>query len=228
MLLRRVLREGIRVAVATAGTAAVVAAAAWPQGAAAVSTFEDAARFDAAASTTFAFNGTPGTVPGDVGNVQWVVEGASGDDDWFLPLTTEPATFPGYGSLFIANVRGYPLIDTFSDIGLRFPTPEEGVGVVLGQLGTRFDATSLSISVLTGSGELFELDYDLSAPGSPSFLGFTDPTGIAEVRWRGGDTGYFGIDDLTVGSVIPQVPEPATALLVGLGLAGMGAVGRRR
>lgn len=223
MRLRRMLTQGTRVALA----AALLATLAVPLGAAAVSTFSDPARFDASASTTFPFNGEAGTVPGDAGNVEWVIEGASGDADWFLPLVTEPATFPGPGSRFVGNTRGFPLIDTYSDIGLRFPTPEEGVGVVLVQLGTAFDAEMLSISVLTGGGELFEIDYALPEPGSPAFLGFTDPTGIAEVRWRGGNAGYFGIDDLTVGEVVPQIPEPATAALLALGLAALGAVGRR-
>jgi len=221
-------RTGTGIAFVAAATVVLLGGLALPRGAEAVSTFTDAARFDTAASTSFPFNGPPGTVPGNAGNVQWVIEGAAGDEDWLLPLVTEPATFPGLGSRFVGNIRAFPLIHEYSDIGLRFPTAEEGVGVVLGQLGTSFDATALSISVLTGGGELYEFDYDLSAPGSPSFLGFTDPTGIAEVRWRAGNAGYFGIDDLTVGSVIPQIPEPSAALLLGLGLAGLRAAGRRR
>jgi hypothetical protein len=63
------------------------------------------------------------------------------------------------------------------------------------------------------------------------FFGITAPERIRSIHFglaggtRADTAGSFGIDDLTIGS---EVPEPATLLLFGVGLAGVGARRMRR
>ena len=53
-----------------------------------------------------------------------------------------------------------------------------------------------------------------------------DPGGVARIRFNHlfAPNFVFIVDDLTTGII----PEPATGLLVGLGLAGLGALRKRR
>lgn len=57
-----------------------------------------------------------------------------------------------------------------------------------------------------------------------------DFAGVAKSINFGGTANQVGFDDITFGSSTPgnQVPEPATLALVGLALAGMAAIRRRR
>lgn len=70
-------------------------------------------------------------------------------------------------------------------------------------------------------------DFNLSGPGDPPIELSVSSEGIRSVAFFGGTPGFSHsvfYDNLTV----TLVPEPSTALLLGLGLAGLAACGRQR
>ena len=77
--------------------------------------------------------------------------------------------------------------------------------------GTRLGTTSL-----TGAGTGFDAEFSLSFTGGSAWV--ADGSG-GNNQWREYDVGLGGVS---------PVPEPSSIALVGLGLAGMGVVGRRR
>lgn len=86
----------------------------------------------------------------------------------------------------------------------------------------------LSVVVTAGSDAVFNLAMPASI-NTYNFVGFTSDTAITKVVLNSDsqDISVFDISRFQVGSIAP-VPEPAAALMFGIGLALMGAIGRRR
>jgi PEP-CTERM motif len=191
-------------------------------GASALMTFDDPGLFEAGGVfLDFETTGTSGAA-----GVTFVTQGNATTTDWYAPNRTQPMAFQSLaGSWYLGNIEGFPQTSRFSDIKVMFGNSVDAAGAMIGQLGSAIDAQTLSISVLTGDNQTFIVDFSLGDPGSPAFLGFSDPSGIKEIRWRGGDSGFFGIDNFRAGTI---VPEPGTAGLLGLGLALLARRSRRR
>lgn len=93
----------------------------------------------------------------------------------------------------------------------------------------------VSIDVLLGTATTFTADNGSSVivPGIVGTFSFPSGwTGITSVVWDADSpifNGYMGIDNLVFNPThATSVPEPASLLLLGSGLLGMAAVGKRR
>jgi PEP-CTERM motif len=113
--------------------------------------------------------------------------------------------------------------------------------------------TSIGISSGTSGLDIFGFDGDGACSGAygtiPGCAGATDPSGYAPagVTFSGvnssftsgtvnfspgvapGGSQWFSLEEaLTVSTIVPSVPEPSYLAMLGLGLAGIGALARRR
>ena len=82
--------------------------------------------------------------------------------------------------------------------------------------GTDFAAfaptDTFDVTVVGGSGTLLLEDV-----AAPDFFGFQDPMGLTSVTFQNLIGSNYSLDDVTT-----AIPEPSTALLLGLGLLGLG------
>ena len=110
-----------------------------------------------------------------------------------------------------------------SAIDLRFDDPQTRVGAfVTGDAGT-----TITIEAYDADGVLLESATVASVPVADwgwNFLGLERAEGIARVVFRGHD---FGLDNLAFEGPLAPIPEPSTAALVALGVAGLCALRHR-
>lgn len=109
----------------------------------------------------------------------------------------------------------------FSDLAIVFSSPQPAVGAYAGKI-TNFlnkSPSSLQVSAFDASNNLLDsttLELNPVPGGTPiSFVGFSEPAGISRIEWSGGNGGFFGVDNVTYGTA---VPEPTSLTIVGLGM----------
>jgi len=120
-----------------------------------------------------------------------------------------------YGNLFSST-------DHYSDLAITFSSPQQAVGAYAGKVHNFLNknASSLRVSVFDASNNLLDTTTLALNPvigGQPiSFVGFYEPAGISRIEWAGGDTGFFGVDNVTYGTT---APEPTSLTIAGVGIA---------
>jgi hypothetical protein len=150
------------------------------------------------------------TVPG----MTYAFGGMTGEPDWFdgdAPgFHMSPFGGPFFGQQVMANLVSL----TFSDLAVAFSPPVEAFGAYAGAIPSAPTLPSvLNVRAFDSHGTLVSSAIvAISQPGTPAaFYGLSYRPGIARVEWRGGNMGFFGIDNLTFGrscAVTEGVPVP--------------------
>jgi hypothetical protein len=108
-----------------------------------------------------------------------------------------------------------------------FATPTNSFGTFLTGLQTVFsDTTDLQITFNDGTSEL--LTPPINVNGGAEYFGFTDTTAFSSVTITNLSEDYWGIDDTTYNVDTAATPELGSLSLIGVGLAGVGLVLRRK
>lgn len=214
----------MRVAPRTAGAVAILCLAGAPAAAQQVLTF-DVAPEDVPALRAALGSGTP-------------VDGIRFDPGTRWQLST--GSFgPTYAGQF--NCRSAPYCPTPNGIGpggtsyglFGFVTPQRFYGAwVSGPAtlglppGVGGDPNRVYWELLVG-GSVVHTSAVLDVTPAPQFLGVTY-AGLVDAVRLNGSAGATVIDDITYGGAAAVAPEPGTVTLLGLGLAGVAGVARRR
>jgi hypothetical protein len=160
--------------------------------------------------------------------------------------TTAPPTIPGVafiefggfggsssakfvGAEFGNQAYGDLVGSTFTDLAIQFTTPQPAIGGWVGKitnfLNNAADQMTLKVYGPTTTNLLETLPVTLpSQLDVPVFAGIARPEGIARIEWVGGNTGFFGIDNVKYGALVPEPTSCVTITMMGAALA----VSRRR
>lgn len=157
------------------------------------------------------------TVPG----VTFLDTPPSDPSPWYGGSATLSGGF--FGNQNWANV----VSATYSDLGIQFATPVLAIGGYVGNISNFLNQHPTAVTVQLFNSSLTSLGtVSVSLPATlnaPVFFGFTADAPIARFRVTGNNTGFFGVDNFTFGSLEGQrVPEPGSTLF--LGLIGAGAI----
>ena len=123
---------------------------------------------------------------------------------------------------FFGNQNWANLVSaTYSDLGIQFATPVQAIGGYVGNIPNFLNQHPTAVTVQLFDSSLTSLGtVSVSLPptlNSPVFFGFTADAPIARFRMTGNNTGFFGVDNFTFGSLKAQgVPEPGSTLVFGL------------
>ena len=114
------------------------------------------------------------------------------------------------------NVRN-PELDAYSHLGVAFDEPVSAIGAWFG-LGASVwgeNAQSLVLRAFDGDGNLI-MERGVTAPpiGSPQWLGIAADGGIGRFEWKWSEKGFFLVDNMMFGDV---VPEPTTLIMTLVG-----------
>jgi len=162
-----------------------------------------------------------------------------------IPFGPEVAVASGYGpggsEFFLRNVPtgtdgggGYPTSGNqylvhFVDLSvdLQFSSPQIAFGLYVGDAGDAGGSFSVTLHLVSGATETITAPHaqGSQAQGAKFYLGVVSDNPFERISLNNQPSGDgFGYDDLTIAASV--IPEPSTALLLGLGLAGLAA--RRR
>jgi hypothetical protein len=163
-----------------------------------------------------------------VPNVTFLSEGFGSPSTWF----DSSANFEG----FLGSDQGWSNLTSldYSNLGIRFTTPVEAVGAYVGRIPNFRNAHPPSVTVRLYDASLTLLgSQSISIPAafnSPVWFGFRASAPISRLEIRVNNAGFIGADFVTFGNVTgsPEIPEPATLLLFGLGALGVGGASRFR